>query len=524
MESLFWVDQIARQVKDRETKLARGLPKLRTEMGIGASGIPHIGSTGDGVRSYVVHKTLEQLGEQSEFIAFTDDLDGLRKVPTGFPAALSEHIGKPVSTIPDPEGSCHQSFGHHMTALLQDAFEQLGIRFTLKRASEEYKNGTLDKAIITLLTHAPHVGTIIKKLTGQTKYQQQLPYMPICATCGNVNTTVATAFDPVTNQITYTCSGTFIGKDAAGTEIVKQGCGHSGTCGIRDGKLVWKSDFAARWQSLGITYEAYGKDIAESVAVNDALCKKILHFEPPVHSFYELFTERSGMKISKSRGNVFTPQLWLQYGSPESLRLLFLKKLAKTRVVDPLVIPAYMNELDDLAAVYFDKQKVANEKERAHLKRLYEFAHFLEPPSSYPVNVPFRILINLARIIQDEDAVVSIAAKLADIPIPDTVRDVAAKAVAWIHDVDDTKQEQHSLTKEQKAVLTDLITLLERSTPDATMFSELANKHGMETKEFYGLVYQALLGAPRGPRLTTLIEALGVKRAITLLKNALSSS
>ncbi len=515
--SNFWVDQIARQVRDREKALRRGLP-LKTEMGIGASGIPHVGSAGDGVRSYAVHRALRELGEECEFIAFSDDLDGLRKVPIGLPAELRKYIGIPVSRIPDLLCKHHQSFGYHMTSLLQEAFDQIGVQFTLKRASEEYGNGTLDKVIHTLLTHSEQIGQIIKKLTGQTKYLEQLPYMPVCEKCGNVNTTVATLFDPAKNLITYSCSGSFIGKDASGTQIEIKGCGHSGTCGLRGGKLAWKSDFAARWAGLGITYEAYGKDIAESVAVNDAICKEVLDFEPPIHSFYELFTEKGGQKISKSKGNVFTPQVWLRYGPPESLRLLFLKKLARSRVVDPFVIPSYVSEVEELAAIYYGKQKTGNPKEEAHLKRLYEYACFLHPPREYPVLVPFKTMLSLARIVPEIEAVAKIGAKLAGVP-EKALEPAADWAVAWVKACGEEEKEAHVFTPAQKLILKDVIAHLHAKKDPSSMI-EIAKAHNLTAQDFFAVVYQALLGSPRGPRLNTLIEALGIERTAKQLRSA----
>ena len=230
-----------------------------------------------------------------------------------------------------------------------------------------------DQLTEEILSKWKEAGEIIKKLTGQDKYLNQLPFLPFCEKCGKVYTTIATKFE--NNKIYYRCDGEFIGKNSKGEKIVVKGCGHKGECGIRGGKLAWKVDFAARWRALKINYEAYGKDILDSVRTNDEICRKILNWEPPVNSFYEMFTERSGKKISKSKGNVFTPQLWLDYGNVESIRLLFLKKLGKTRVVDLESLPNYVDEVDRLAEMYFGKKKVTSERDIKHMKRLYEYVH-----------------------------------------------------------------------------------------------------------------------------------------------------
>ena len=174
MEDIFWVDRTAREVIEKW----QGEKKHRTEMGLGASGIPHIGSAGDGVRSFAVYLALKNLGHKAEFIAFSDDMDGLRKVPAGFPESMEKDIGKPVSMIEDPFG-CHRNFAYHISSLLTDAFEKIGITFTLRRAQEEYPKGTFDKEIIQILERSKEAGGIIRSMLGQAKYVKQLPFLPV---------------------------------------------------------------------------------------------------------------------------------------------------------------------------------------------------------------------------------------------------------------------------------------------------------------------------------------------------------
>src|SRR3989338_2840019 len=421
MESSFWADQVAKQVVERERQLNR-VSVFRTEMGLGASGIPHVGSAGDGIRSYVVNLALKELGVKSEFIAFSDDKDGLRKVPAGFPEAMEKDIGKPVSSIDDPFG-CHDTMASHISALLTDAFEKIGVEFRLLRAHEEYAKGTLDKQIVIALKNAKRCGEIIREITGQEKYLTQLPYIAVCSECGRLYTTRVYRFGE-DGTIHYKCDQNFSGKNSNTGKILEiEGCGHDGVCGIRDGKLAWKVEFAARWTALKINYEAFGKDILDSVRCNDKISSEIFGWEPPVHSFYELFTERSGKKISKSAGNVFTPARWMKYASPESLRLLFLKRLGTSRVVDPDAIPAYMDEVDELAKVYFESgrrkasgsSKVANVKELEHQKRLFEYVNFMKP-QEVKVMVQYSMLANLMRIAKNKDVVKEILRRTGHLP------------------------------------------------------------------------------------------------------------
>ncbi len=516
-ESMFWVDQVAREVIEREKHLNRGIKVFRTEMGLGASGVPHVGSAGDGVRSFVVHLALKELGVKSEFIAFSDDLDGLRKVPIGFPQQLEKDIGKPVSFIDDPFG-CHKSFGTHVSSLLTDAFEKIGVEFILKKASEEYPKGSFDKEIADILNNWKEAGKIIFSLTGQDKYLHQMPFMPFCEKCGRVNTTIATKFE--NGKIHYACAGEFIGKDSKGNKIAVKGCGYEGETNIRGGKLAWKADFAARWRALQISYEAYGKDILDSVKVNDAICREILKWEPPVHSFYELFTERGGKKISKSVGNVFTPQLWLKYASPESLMLLFLKKLGKSRVVDIDAIPAYMDEVDELSKIYFGKKEIKNERELAHMKRLYEYVCFFKPEEP-EILLQYNMLANLFKTVSEKEVVIKILQKMGHVPEKISKYGGAKldgrleNAKNWVMDSEGEKEIEIRLNEKQKnALLQIALELKNRDWNEKNLENRLfqiAKENNIQTKELFSAAYQVLLGASYGPRLAMLILAIGQK-------------
>jgi lysyl-tRNA synthetase, class I len=518
MDDIFWADKIAHEIIEKEKKLQR-TKNFRTEMGLGASGIPHVGSAGDGVRSYVVNLALRGLDQESEFIAFSDDRDGLRKIPHGFPAALEKDIGKPVSMIDDPFG-CHKSFAAHISSLLIDSFNRIGVVFTLRRANEEYEKGTFDNEILEILAHSKEVGEIIKETVGQTKYTEQLPFLPICAQCGRIYTTRAYEFTG--EKIRYKCDLSFTGKDSTTSRPIEiNGCGYEGEADIHEGKLAWKVEFAARWRALRITYEAYGKDILDSVRCNDAICKKILNYDPPVHSFYEMFTERSGKKISKSAGNVFTPQMWMKYASPESLRLLFLKKLATTRVVDPDAIPSYMDEVDDLAKTYFGEVRIKNEKELRHMKRLYDYVYFLDPPKSRPaINVHYNMLAELLNIAKERETAKRILQKTGHIPIQmsqeenDDLDRRLFYVGNWLVDtIREERVEQFTLSDDQKKSLRILTGDLRNNqwTEESinTRLFDLAKENGLSQQQFFEAVYLTLLNNKRGPRLAQLIMGLG---------------
>jgi len=528
-KEIFWADKTARQVIEREKQLKR-FKVLRAEMGMGASGIPHIGSVGDGVRSYAVYLGMLDLGAKAQFIAFSDDRDGLRKVPAGFPHELESELGKPVSQIPDHFG-CHRSFGEHVTSLLIDAFKKVGVKFTLKRASAEYPKGTLDKQIIKILDNANLAGQIIQQTTGSEKFLKQLPFWPICEKCGRIYTTRAYKWDSEKKRIYYKCDGEFTGKNINTEKTISiRGCGHEGICSIRDGKLPWKVEFAARWAALKIAYEAYGKDLADSVKCNIRIAKEILNYEPPIMSFYELFVERGGKKISKSAGNVFTPQQWLRYASPLSVRLLFLKKLAKTRVVDADAIPAYEDEVDYLTKVYFGDIKIKNPKELAHLKRLYEYIHFLKPPKTKPrILIPYNVLAGIAAIVPQPDVIIKILQKTDHVPEDlkkDEIRELKkriARVKNWVHDTERVEKVEGQLNQKQLAALHQLAQELKTKTwTEEALYArlyEIARENALTSQEFFKGAYIAILGTDRGPRLAPLILAIGPKKVAKKLES-----
>ncbi|MBM4400758.1 MAG: lysine--tRNA ligase, partial [Crenarchaeota archaeon] len=445
-----WYDKMAQKIISRERKLGRSLVKVRTEMGLGASGFPHIGSLGDAARSYAVTLALNDLGANSELVAFCDDKDGLRKVPAGLPKSLEKYLGFPVSSIPDPFG-CHESYGKHTSSLLLEALDKCGIQYHYLSAKEVYEKGLMLNEIRTILLNAQKVGEIVKEEVGQERYTEVLPFFPVCEKCGRIYTTKALEFLPKTDKILYSCEGLEIrGKLIAG-------CGHKGEADIArgEGKLSWKSEFAARWKVLDIRFEAYGKDIADSVRINDRICREILCFEPPSHARYEMFLDKGGRKISKSAGNVFTPQVWFRYGSPQSLLLLMLKRFVGTRTLDISDIPSYMNELDNLEDVYFGRKAVKDAKELVKLRGLYEYCWVMKPPAKPSVHVPYNLLAFLVKMAPKECLNEFVTEKLQSYGYLQKNQLVEADlaqrieyAFNWTRDFEEIKETTVSLTRE----------------------------------------------------------------------------
>jgi len=524
-----WYDMMAQKIIDREKQLGRDLSLIRTEMGLGASGFPHIGSLGDAARSTAVSLALKDLGYTSELIAYCDDKDGLRKVPSGLvDANLEKYLGYPVSGIPDPFG-CHESYGKHMSSLLLDALDECGIQYKYYSADEVYKKGLLLKEIRDLLTNAQKVGQIVKEEVGQETYTEVLPYFAICGKCGHLYTTRAYSFDSKTDKVFYKC----VGLEIKGKLI--PGCGHEGEVDVKsgDGKLTWKSEFAARWRALDIRFEAFGKDIADSVRINDRISGEVLGFVPPSHAKYEMFLDKGGKKISKSAGNVFTPQVWLQYGSAQSLLLLMLKRFVGTRNLDVSDIPLYMNEIDELEDVYFGKKQLS-QKEATRLKGIYQYCWVMKPPEKPSVHVPYNLLVFLVKMAPKDCLTDYIAEKLQVYGYLQEGQKIDSNLVKrigyaqnWICDFEEIKETPVLLSVEAKKAVTDLLQNLSmEDDPDKiqNIIFSAAKNNGLKPNEFFRILYTILMGAPQGPRLGPYILAMGKQNVSKALERALNST
>ena len=534
----FWVDKTAEEVLEREKKLKRGIKIFRTESGLGASGIPHVGSFTDVVKANAVALALEEQGIKSEFIPYADDRDGLRKVPLGFPDWLEKYIGAPVTDIPDPFKDGHESYGAHMASLLLDSIEKVGIKAVPHYGSQDYRKGIFNDQIHAILVNADEIGNIIKKMLGQEKYLEVLPYFPICENCGKIYTTRSIELHEKEHKVSYVCDAVFLGKNLnTMKEIEIRGCGHKGEASYfyGNGKLSWKVEFAMRWAALGIVFEGYGKEIRDSVLVNDEVCRQILNFEPPEHVMWELFLDKGGKRISKSFGNVFTPQVWMNYGSPQSLMLLMLKRFEGTRELDVTDIPKYMDELDRLEENYFSLKKIKEERDKINTKRLFEFVHLLSPPKKPSPHFNYDSWIELAKILPKENQLQFALSKLKDSghiklksvdeQIEKAVDERLKYAKNWHNDFAVQKTEKEfEIPGDMKPAIQELVQLIEREKDGEKIQKEvflIAKKHGLQPPEFFRTIYRILLNEERGPRLGPYIIERGKAEIIEKLEEVL---
>jgi lysyl-tRNA synthetase class 1 len=513
-----WLDKVAQRVVEREKGLGRSLERVRVESGIGASGLPHVGSLGDAIRAYGVKLALEDMGYSSELVAFSDDLDGLRKVPVGLPDWLEKYLCFPVSRIPDPF-SCHGSFGGHVGGLLLDALDRCGIDYRFQSASDAYARGLFKEQTSLILRNSDLIGLKLREALGQDKFERVLPYFPICGRCGRIYVAEAHGYIPEEGRIVYKCSGATIrGKFV-------EGCGNEGEVSIYkdEGKLSWKIEFAARWAALDIRFEAYGKDIADSVKFNDWVSDEILRRPHPHHVRYEMFLDRSGRKISKSSGNVFTPQTWLRYGSPESLLLLMFKRIIGSRRLSIDDIPAYMDEYDYLEDIYYGKAREENAEKYRKLRGLYEYVNLLKKPAGPSIHIPFRLLISLASVAPKEQRIDYVVRKLKGYKIisgtDEKLIEKIALASAWSDDFQPPRTEI-ALNEQERRALEELACHManeDEAEKIQGMIFEAAKRNGLRPSALFQVIYNILIGSTSGPRLGPYIVDLGREKVAKIL-------
>ena len=532
-----WIDKLAHELIEREKQLGRNIDGIiMVESGLGASGIPHIGSLGDAVRAYGVKLALEDMDYKSELITYSDDLDGLRKIPEGLlPNKKTEkewekkYLGKRVSEIPDPDDGCRrnkgrgcESYGEHMSSLLTDGLDKLGIKYEPKTAHETYKNNLLKDQIHEILVNSKKIGDEIKELTGQEKFQTILPYFPVCdgelengEHCGRLYTTESFEYIEDEKKVKYRCKDSVIGSKTI------PGCGHEGESDITKdlGKLAWKVEFAARWQAFDIRFEAYGKDIMDSVKVNDWVADEILGFSHPHHVKYEMFLDKEGKKISKSLGNVVTSQKWLTYGTPESILLLLYKRITGARELGFEDIPGLMDEYNELEDIYFGKIKVDNDAKLVKSKGLYEYVKLLDPPKEPSTHLNYRLLINLCRMFKDNrnERVIS---KLIDYGTikeeKEDLKELIEYAGKYSDDFLETKipAAELEIDDSTKNALKQLVKVLEEDSKIEDLQNSIYNiakENQVQPKDFFRILYRIIIAGPRGPKLGRFIEDIGKK-------------
>src|SRR5689334_1891395 len=366
-----WPFEEARKLLARiEARKAAGLAveSVLFETGYGPSGLPHIGTFGEVARTSWVRHAFETISDiPTHLIAFSDDMDGLRKVPDNLPnpEMIAANLGKPLTAIPDPFGT-HASFGAHMNARLRAFLDHFGFRYEFKSSTETYKSGAFDRALLRILARYDEVMDVMLPTLGEERQQTYSPFLPVSPRSGKVLLAKVVGRDVVKGTITY------IEEDGS-LETVPVTGGHC--------KLQWKPDMGMRWAALGVDYEMYGKDHLAQAPLYSAICR-IAGGTPPEQYMYEMFLDDKGQKISKSKGNGISLDDWLRYGSPESLALFMFQKprTAKRLYFDviPKAVDEYIAHLESYHATNDPAARLENPVWHIHAGQV--------PEERYPVS------------------------------------------------------------------------------------------------------------------------------------------
>ncbi len=483
------------------------------ETGYGPSGLPHIGTFGEVVRTTMVRQAFQRLSDvPTRLFCFSDDMDGLRKVPDNIPNQdiVAQHLGKPLTRVPDPFGE-HESFGAHNNARLRAFLDDFGFDYDFQSSSELYRSGRFDAALLTVLQHYDAIMDIMLPSLGPERRQTYSPFLPICPTTGRVLQVRVVERDPQAGTIVYE------DEDGAKVEVPVTG----GHC-----KLQWKADWGMRWFALDVDYEMSGKDLIDSVRLGGQITRT-LGGRPPEGFTYELFLDEKGEKISKSKGNGLTVEEWLAYAPPESLSLFMFQKPRAAKRLYFDVIPRTVDDyLSFLERFEFEDAAKRVENPVWHI-------HDGTPPRG-AAHLSFNMLLNLAGVCNTEDKEVLWGfisryvpeASPENAPILDSLVGHAAR---YYRDVVKPNKRFRLPDDRERRALEELLNELETLPDDAdgeaiqTRVYEVGKHHDFENlRDWFKALYEILLGQQQGPRMGSFMALYGLSESRALMRAALA--
>jgi lysyl-tRNA synthetase class 1 len=531
-----WPFEEARKIVARLQRAPKGTPKdaVIFETGYGPSGLPHIGTFGEVARTTMVRHAFRVLTDDkipTRLIAFSDDMDALRKVPDNVPNKdmLATHLGKPLTQVPDPFGT-DSSFGAHNNARLRAFLDTFGFDYEFLSSTECYKSERFDAALLKVLERIDAVMAIMLPSLRAERAQSYSPFLPISPRTGIVLQVPIVAHDAKAGTITYEDPESLI-RERVTTPVTGGHC-----------KLQWKPDWAMRWLALGVDYEMAGKDLIDSVKLSGEICRA-LGGTPPENFIYELFLDEQGQKISKSKGNGLTIDEWLRYASPESLSLFMYREPKAAKRLHFDVIPRQVDEYQQLLDAY-QKQDV-----KQRLSNPAWHIHSGNPPVS-EMPIAFSMLLTLVSSSNAEnaetlwgfigryrpgvtpqthprlDALVGYAIHYyRDFVLPaKTYREPTAGERAALIDLRDAlSQLPADATAEQ---IQDVVYEIGRREPFLDQSGKIKTKDGKPgvSLDWFNMLYQVLLGQEKGPRFGSFVAVYGLKNTVDMIDGALSRS
>ncbi|MEZ7982561.1 MAG: lysine--tRNA ligase [Paracoccaceae bacterium] len=512
MSSKAWPFEEARRLLKRYQKAPPEKGYVLFETGYGPSGLPHLGTFGEVARTTMVMRAFHEISDiPTKLICFSDDLDGMRKVPSNVPnpEALAEHMQKPLTSVPDPFGT-HDSFGDHNNAMLRRFLDTFGFEYEFYSATQFYRSGQFNEILLRAVEKYDEIMAVMLASLREERRQTYSIFLPIHPETGRV------LYVPM-KQVNAS-DGTITFDDEYGTEM---------TLPVTDGnvKLQWKPDFGARWAALGVDFEMYGKDHSTNTPIYDKICR-ILGQRAPEHFTYELFLDESGQKISKTSGNGVSIDEWLSYANTESLSYFMYQKPKTAKRMHFDVIPKAMDEYQQQLRAYADQDS------KAKLNNPVFHIHGHNVPTSDMV-VPFTMLLNLAAVANAAEkgqlwGFIQRYAPEASAETHPGLDQAVGFAVRYYNDFVKPAKVFRAATDLEREALADLRDQLVAYTGDldAEALQTVVFACGRERfdplRDWFKAIYEVLLGASQGPRFGGFIALYGVNETIALIDKALA--
>ncbi|MFC3612323.1 lysine--tRNA ligase [Lutimaribacter marinistellae] len=512
LASKAWPFEEARRVLKRYQKAPPEKGFVLFETGYGPSGLPHIGTFGEVARTTMIRRAFEAISDiPTKLICFSDDMDGMRKVPGNVPnqEMLREHLQKPLTAVPDPFGT-HESFGHHNNAMLRRFLDTFGFEYEFISATDFYKSGQFDEILLRAAERYDDVMKIMLKSLREERQQTYSIFLPI---------------HPETGRVLYVPMKEVNAKD--GTVTFDDEDGREWTLPVTGGnvKLQWKPDFGARWAALGVDFEMYGKDHSTNTPIYDGICR-VLGEKAPEHFTYELFLDENGQKISKSSGNGVSIDEWLTYASAESLSYFMYQKPKTAKRLFFDVIPKAVDEYHQQLRAY------PGQDLKAQLNNPVWHIHGGDVPESTLI-VPFAMLLNLASVsgAEEKEALWGFIRRYAPEASAESHPDLdqaAGFAVRYFNDFVKPTRQYRAPTEQEREALEALRTELaaydgpvEDEALQSIVYS-VGRERFDPMRAWFTALYEVLLGASQGPRFGGFIALYGVEDTIALIDKALA--
>jgi len=527
---LLWPYEEARKVAERVARYEAGRPAI-FQSGFGPSGMPHLGTMAELLRPSYVRKAFERLAQSgsieparpARLIVFIDDMDGLRKVPENIPnrETTSFHLGEPVSRIPDPFGDCHPSFSEHMLSLLEKFLAPVEIEFELIKSTEMYGSGQFDEALKLILARHQQIIEIIAPTLREENRAGWSPVMPVCPSCGQVNSTLVTGYHPERASVEFSCE-----KNIGGSKS----CGFKGEQSVLGGKakVGWKVDWALRWYALKVDYELYGKDLIDSARLSGQILK-VLGGKPPLGFPFEMFLDEEGHKVSKSVGRGVTVDQWTRYAPIEVLKYFLLVNPRRARKLFLEAIPQYVDDYLDALRAY----AAAPENERGNLP--IDLVIQRTTPRRFDSELTFGMIMNLVSALGtgDRDLIWNYLTgydpRIAGNPDTErmgkTLMGCALNVYADFVEPNKKRYLPEANEREQLRALVEFLAGNSGATAEEIekKIYDLGRENYDKPGKIFPLLYRVLLGQERGPRLGAFIKLATPQRMIEILNNSLAS-